>query len=123
MSYAHPYRFGFTLLAVGLVLAILIAGCGSVPKPDPVPIGGNHQCHPSSDLPSHKTMKKLPEQDMLLDDFWGLFAGERKDHRTDINDYNSLWDQCVKAPSPETHAAIPFRLTARTNTDTGRLLP
>lgn len=75
-----------------LIGLLLLAGCST---PTPVVISGNGQCHPSQDLPSHKDMKKVPEANISLEDFFGLFANERKDHASDIRDYNSLFDQCV----------------------------
>ena len=74
------------------VLVLMLTGCASTP---PVAISGNGNCHPAADLPAHKVMKKVPEQATLLEDLWGLFASERKDHAADIRDYNSLYDTCV----------------------------
>lgn len=73
------------------VLALVLSGCASVP----LVVSGNGSCHPSADLPSHKALKKVPEETTLLEDLWGLLLNERKDHARDVRDYNSLYDQCV----------------------------
>lgn len=73
------------------VLAVVLTGCAT----PAVPTSGNHQCHPSADLPAHKTMKKLPETDQQFADLFSLFAEERRQHAQDDRDYNSLHDQCV----------------------------
>ena len=72
--------------------AVLLAGCAHTTT---VPISGNGTCLPSQDLPATKTIKKVPEADTQLEDLWALLAQERKDHATDIRDYNSLFNQCV----------------------------
>lgn len=80
------------LSILGLIMALALAGCATSP---PQLVSGNGSCHPSVDLPAHKTMKKVPEQDVLLEDLWALLLGERKDHAKDIDDYNSLYSECV----------------------------
>lgn len=82
--------------------AVLLAGCAHTTT---VPISGNGTCHPSQDLPSHKTIKKVPETDTQLEDLWALMAQERKAHGDDVRDYNSLYSTCVKG----TDDATPIR--------------
>lgn len=79
-------------LLIALILSTAIAGCAAPPAQI---VGGNGSCHPSQDLPTKKTMQKVPEADTQLEDFWALFAKERKDHAVDQRDYNSLFQQCV----------------------------
>lgn len=86
------------LKPVCLCLLLAIGGCADVPTV--VPVHENGFCHPSQDLPAHKTMKKVPEQTTLLEDLYGLLALERKDHAGDIRDYNSLYEQCVGKIKP-----------------------
>ncbi len=83
-----------------LATAIVLAGCASAPPVSQ--IQGNGYCHPSQDLPAHKAVKKLPETVTGMDELFGLFAAERKDHAADDRDYNSLYSQCVGTlpPSP-----------------------
>lgn len=72
-----------------LSFALLCAGCAS---PAQVVSSG---CHPSTDLPSVKVIKKVPEADTSIEDLFKLFAQERKDHGQDVRDYNSLYKECV----------------------------
>lgn len=76
-----------------ILTCLLLTGCAATGPSST--IGGNGSCHPSQDLPAKKTMQKVPEADTQLEDFWALFAKERKDHAVDIKDYNSLYSQCV----------------------------
>jgi hypothetical protein len=72
-----------------LSLLLLLGGCAS---PASVLMSG---CHPSTDLPSVKTIKKVPEAETSFEDLFKLFAQERKAHGDDIRDYNSLYQECV----------------------------
>ena len=71
--------------------ALVLAACASTPAL----ITGNGTCQPSQDLPAEKVIQKLPEQATLFEEFYHLFARERKDHAKDVEDYNSLYSQCV----------------------------
>ena len=90
-------------MAVAVVsLMLSVAGCASTPAvPAAVVVEGNGKCHPASDLPAHKTMKKVPEADTTLDALFALLLGERKDHAKDVQDYNSLYDTCVNGNTPK----------------------
>lgn len=82
-------------LLYAVALAALVSGCALSPPSSTVVVAGNGACHPSQDLPTKKTMKKVPEVVTPLQDLFNLFASERKDHATDVRDYNSLYEQCV----------------------------
>lgn len=86
MSTRNVFAFVFTLV-------FFLSGCGTTAVV--VPVEGNHHCHPSSDLPAHKSLKPVPEIDQQLGDFFSLFSDERRQHAADDRDYNSLHDQCV----------------------------
>ena len=90
-----PKQF-WHLVAICSFLAL--AGCAS-DKVDlantAVVVEGNGKCHPASDLPPHKTMKKVPEKATGLSALFDLFTTERHDHAKDVQDYNSLYDTCV----------------------------
>lgn len=90
------------IFAAAFVFTLVLTGCAA-PQVSIPGATGNGLCHPSQDLPAHKTIKKVPEQNTLLEDLYALFASERKDHATDVRDYNSLYSQCVdgvKPPAP-----------------------
>lgn len=85
-----------TLALCCLVVTVFLSGCESVPVT--ALVSGNGSCHPSQDLPATKELKKIPEQDTLFEDFYGLMALERERHAADVRDYNSLYRQCVQRP-------------------------
>lgn len=72
-----------------LAVVLLLGGCSTV---SPVSVG---PCHPSTDLPAVKTIKKVPEAETSFEDLFKLFAQERKAHGDDVRDYNSLYKECV----------------------------
>ena len=76
-------------LAPALVGLLLLGGCASIV---PASVG---TCHPSTDLPAVKTIKKVPEAETSFEDLFKLFAQERKAHGDDVRDYNSLYKECV----------------------------
>lgn len=87
------------------VAFLLLAGCATTPPPA-VQITGNGFCHPSTDLPAHKSVAPVAEQDMTVDQVVEAWIAERKQHATDDRDYNSLFSECV-SPSLPTAAKSP----------------
>lgn len=53
------------------------------------------RCSPPPDLPAEKHMALLPEDPVLFEDFYRMFAEERARHAQDIEEYNSLYALCV----------------------------
>lgn len=76
-------------LVPALVGLLLLGGCASTA---PVSSGS---CHPSTDLPATKAIKKVPEKNTTFEELYSLLALERHDHAADVRDYNSLYEQCV----------------------------
>lgn len=90
---------GYRLSTIALIIAFGLSGCATVPPPV---VSGNGSCHPSTDLPAHKTVKKPPQDATLLEDTFALLGFYIKDDVQNVLDYNSLYEQCVgvKAPTP-----------------------
>lgn len=97
-------RVFLALLWIG-VLATPLAGCASTTAPlislpaapaaAPAIIVVSGKCHPDAALPARKTMKRVPQTDTYMDQVYGLLLDERRDHKADIDDYNSLYGQCA----------------------------
>lgn len=72
--------------------SMLLSGCGTTGTVVLPP----QLCIPATDLPETKAVKVLPEVETDNSAFYELFLTERADHAKDVQDYNSLWTQCVK---------------------------
>lgn len=88
------WRFVKALLFAALVCGLL-AGCASVPAVL-VPVVGNHECIPASDLPTSLHMQKVPTTAAGATDLYNLLLDERAAHAKDQESYNSLHEACVK---------------------------
>lgn len=84
-----------TVAAIALFL--VLGGCASAPET--LTVQGNGSCHPSQSLPAHKTVPKAPEADIPFQAFWNWVVDLRKQEGVDVNDYNTLYDECVTKPS------------------------
>lgn len=78
------------------LVAGLLAGCAGVTPPVQVPVVGNHECIPASDLPAHMVMKKVPTTEAGVNELYNMLLDERASHAKDQESYNSLHGACVK---------------------------
>jgi hypothetical protein len=86
------------MLILGFFGIFAVAGC--VSPPVIAPVAGNGHCHPSDDLPPHKSVPKAPETATPWDEFYNMVVDWRKAWAQDDRDYNSLYNQCVdKGPA------------------------
>ena len=96
IRWLYNLRPAIFLRVCGLCIAsAVLFGCQDASVPAAIVVSGNGHCTPASDLPAVKHMKKVPVVDTFMDDLGTLLFGERRDHKKDIDDYNSLYQTCV----------------------------
>jgi hypothetical protein len=97
--YRHPNLVALALLLGGFLAVASLTGCVSAPPP-PVVVSGNGKCHPSDDLPAHKSVPLAPEFDTPIARFVQMVVDWRRGWAADDRDYNSLYAQCVEPTAP-----------------------
>jgi hypothetical protein len=53
------------------------------------------KCHPADDLPPNKSISIVPERELENDEVFAAWLGDRGLWAKDVQDYNSLYRQCV----------------------------